>query len=74
MKRFLIKSDSGSVMLEYIAVLAAFLGLLGLAEFAAFGTLFNPFPSSDAEMEKTLQGAFVKHYEVVVKAIAQPFP
>lgn len=70
MKFSIIKSEKGSVMLEYIVVLAAIFGLMAGAEFLLFGKLYDPF-SSDGGM---LQQKFTDHYHKVVKVIALPFP
>ena len=64
------KSEKGSVMLEYIAVLAAIFGLMAGAEFMLFGELFDPF----GENGDSLQKAFADNYRMVVEVIALPFP
>ena len=70
MKQTFKQSEKGSVMLEYIVVLAAIFGLMAGAEFLLFGKLYDPF-RSDGEM---LQQKFTDHYHKVVKVIALPFP
>ena len=70
MKFSIIKSEKGSVMLEYIVVLAAIFGLMAAAEFMLFGTLFDPFGEDGGELQKR----FAANYRMVVEVIALPFP
>ena len=70
MKFSIIKSEKGSVMLEYIVVLAAILGLMAGAEFLLFGKLFHPFGNDGGVLQK----AFLDNYRMVVEIIALPFP
>ena len=70
MKFSIIKSEKGSVMLEYIVVLAAIFGLMAATEFMLFGTLFDPFGEDGGELQK----AFADNYRMVVEVIALPFP
>ena len=70
MKQFFKQSEKGSVMLEYIVVLAAILGLMAGAEFLLFGKLFDSFGNDGG----TLQKAFTDNYRMVVEVIALPFP
>ena len=66
----LVNSDKGSVMLEYILVLAAIFGLMAGAEFFLFGELYNPFTSDGGLLQKN----FLDNFNRVVKVIALPFP
>ncbi len=70
MKQTFKQSEKGSVMLEYIVVLAAIFGLMAAAEFMLFGTLFDPFGEDGGELQKR----FAANYRMVVEVIALPFP
>lgn len=63
-------SENGSVMLEYIVVLAAIFGLMAGAELLLFGELFDPFGNDGGALQK----AFADNYRMVVEVIALPFP